>query len=81
MVSKKPRYTPDQARSRIPVVLKRMALTAVDIMLQLETHDVDSQAVESRVHALTGLAGHLSGLCHVIWKYEGLKRAAAEAAT
>ena len=81
MVSKKPRYTPDQARARIPVVLKRMALTAVDIVVQLEAHDVDSQEVESRVHALTGLAGHLSGLCHVVWKYEGLKRAATQGAT
>ena len=81
MGSKKPRYTPDQARGRIPTVIKRMALTAVDIMVQLEAHDVDSQEVESRIHALTGLAGHLSGLCHVVWKSEGLKRAAAPAAT
>jgi len=80
MGSKKPRYTPDQARGRIPVVLKRIALTAVDITIQLEKHGIDSHEVESRVHALTGLAGHLSGLCHVIWKDEGLKRAAAQSA-
>lgn len=75
-----PRYTPDQARGRIPTVIKRMVLTGVDVMILLEKHPVDSQEIESRVIALTGLAGHLSRLCHVIWKYEGLKRAAAEAA-
>lgn len=76
-----PRYTPEEAEARIPTVIKRMVLTGVDLTMQLDAHPIDSRAVEVRVIALTGLAGHLSRLCHVVWKYEGLKRAAAEEAT
>jgi len=75
-----PRYTPEEARARIPILIKRIALTVVDIGVQLETHPIDSQAIESRVVAMSGLVGLLTRLCHVVWKYEGLKRAAAEGA-
>ena len=76
-----PRYTPEEARARIPILLRRIALTAVDISAKLDTYPIDSQAIESRVAALTGLAGLLARLCHVVWKYEGLKRAAEQGAT
>ncbi len=75
-----PRYTPEEARARIPILIQRIALTTVDIGVQLETHPIDSQEIESRVAAMTGLVGLLARLCHVVWKHEGLKRAAAEGA-
>lgn len=76
---KGPRYTPAEARARIPILLRRVVLTAVDIGAQLDTYPIDSQAIESRVVALSGLVGLLNRLCHVVWRHEGLARAAAEA--
>ena len=75
-----PRYTPEDAKGRIPTVIKRMVLTGIELEMLLDTHPIDSREVENLVVALTGHAGHLSRLCHVIWKHEGLKRAAAEKA-
>ena len=74
------KYTPEEARARIPILLKRITLTAVDIGVQLDVYPIDSQAVESRVVALSGLVGLFNRLCHVVWKSEGLKRAAKELA-
>lgn len=71
-----PRYTPEQARARIPILLRRIALSAVDITVQLDVKDINSHAIETRVLALSGLAGLLNRLCHVVWKYEALKKAA-----
>jgi len=74
MSKKGPRYTPEQAQARIPVVVKRLALAAVDLGISLDKYPVDSPEIESRVTALSGLAGHLYRLCYVVWKYEALKR-------
>jgi hypothetical protein len=71
-----PKYTPDQARGRIPIVAKRVAMAAVDLVISLETHKIDSAVIERKLWSLSGLTGYLNRLCHVVWKYEGLKRAA-----
>ena len=76
-----PRYTPKEARARIPFLLRRIGLTTVDIAALLDTEDINSHAIESRVLALSGLVGLLTRLCHVVWKYEALKKAAEEGAT
>ena len=78
MGKKGPRYTPKEAEARIPTVIKRMVLTGIELEILLDTHPIDSREVENLVIALTGHAGHLSRLCHVIWKHEGLTRAAGE---
>lgn len=80
MTRKGPRYTPEEARARIPVMLQRIALTAVDIGVQLDSYPIDSQEIESRTLALSGMVGLLNRLCHVVWKSEALKRVAAEGA-
>jgi len=71
-----PRYTPDEARGRIPVVAKRVALEAVGLVIAMEKYPINSAEIERRLFSLTGQVGHLFKLCHVIWKYEGLKQAA-----
>jgi len=73
-----PRYTPEEARVMIPISAKRVALEAVDLVIALEKYPINSEQVERRVWSLTGQAGFLSRLCHVIWKYEALKKAAAK---
>jgi len=75
-----PRYTPKEAEAMIPEVVRRMTLTGVDLMIQLDTYPIDSREIEVAVAALTGLAGRLSRLCHVIWRNEALKRAAPQGA-
>ena len=72
------KYTPEEAEARLPLVAKRLALEAVDLVIALERYPIDSHEIERRVWALTGEAGYLSRLCHVVWKAEGLKHAAAE---
>jgi len=69
------RYTPDEAQLRIPIVAKRVALEAVDLVIALDRHALDSHAIERRIWSLTGQVGHLARLCHVIWKYKGLEQA------
>jgi len=69
------RYTPEEAEGRIPIVARRVALEAVDLVIALEKYPVTSHEIEHRVWSMVGLAGHLSRLCHVIWKYEGFERA------
>jgi hypothetical protein len=73
-----PRYTPKEAEALIPEVLRRMTLTGVELLILLDTYPIDSREVEVRVEALKGLTGRLIRLCHVIWRYEGLKRGAAQ---
>ena len=75
---KGPRYTPKEAQAKIPILLRRIALTAVDITMQLDEYPIDSQAIETRVLALSGMAGLLSRMCHIIWRYEALKRLTEE---
>ena len=74
MGKKGPRYTPKEAQARIPVLLRRIALTTVDIAKQMDEYPIDSQVIETRVLALSGLVGLLVRLCHIIWRYEALKR-------
>jgi hypothetical protein len=74
MVKKGPRYTPKEAQARIPIVARQLALSAVDLVIALERHPIDSHEIESRVWEITGEAGFLGRLCHVIWRYEALTR-------
>ena len=76
MPKRGPRYTPEEAESRIPDVARNVALEAVDLVIALENHPIDSHEIERRIWSLTGQAGFLSRLCHVVWRHEGLKRAA-----
>jgi len=82
MVKKRgPRYTPEEAEARIQTVAKRLALEAVDLVISLDSNPIDSHEVERRIWSLTGQAGYLSRLCHIVWKYEGLKRASEQGIT
>lgn len=74
------RYSPEEAQGRIPEVARRVALQAVDLVIALEKHRLDSQAIEQRVWALTGQTGYLMRLCHVIWRASGLKKAREQGA-
>lgn len=69
------KYTEEEAQARIPIVAKRVALQAVDLIIALQNHPIDSHEIESRVWALTGGTGYLNRLCHVVWKAAGLKKA------
>lgn len=61
-------YTPEEAKARIPLMLKRAALEAIDCAIQLDHYPVNSREVESRVMALQGYVGHLLKLCFVVWR-------------
>ena len=75
-----PKYTPEEARCRIPIVAKRVARDAADLVVLLAAADLDSHEVERLVWALSGQVGYLNRLCHVVWRYEGLKRGAEDLA-
>jgi len=70
-------YTPDEAEARIPEVARRVALEAVDLVIALDRHQINSQAVERRLWSLTGQVGHLNRLVHVVWKFKALEQATA----
>lgn len=72
------RYTPKEAEGRIPIVAKRMALEAVDLVIALERYPINSHEVERRMWSLNGQVGFLSRLLHIIWRYEGIKRGLEE---
>ena len=76
MPKRGPRYTPDEARARIQTSAKRVALEAVDLVIALENLPINTHAIERRIWALSGQVGYLSRLCHIVWKYEALKKAA-----
>lgn len=82
MSSKHPgkKYSRDEAEGRIPLVAKRVALQAVDLVIALEKYRINSQEIESRVWSLSGLTGYMNRLFHVVWRDEGLKRLKAEGA-
>ena len=61
-------FSPEEARARIPTVLKRIALQAIDAAIVLDKHPVNSREFESRVLAIQGYVGHLIKLCFVVWK-------------
>lgn len=61
-------FTPEEAEARIPTVLKRIALGAIDCAIQLDEYPVNSREVESRVLAVQGYVGHLIKLCFVVWR-------------
>jgi len=70
--------TPQEAEGRIPIVAKRVALEAVDLVIALDKYPVDTMEVERRVWSLSGQAGYLARLCHVIWKKEAFERILAK---
>lgn len=75
------KYSEKEATGRIPLVAKRAALEAVDLVIALERYPINSREVEHRVWALTGEIGYLSRLIHVVWRHEGLRRLKEQGAT
>jgi len=73
-------YTAAEAEALIPIVAKRLALEAVDLVISLDTHPVDSQAVERRMFSLTGQTGYLRMLCHTVWRGKALEGRAVKKA-
>ena len=61
-------FTPEEAKDRIPEVLRSTALEVIDCMIQLDTCPVNSREVESHILAIQGYVGHLVKLCYVIWR-------------
>jgi len=52
-------YTVQFAEKRIPLVLKRIALMAIDTIIVLDVAPLRSQDVEDRLMALQGYMAHL----------------------
>lgn len=61
-------YTADEAKRRIPLVLKRVALTAIDATMILDTHRVCSRRFEVDLMALQGYISHLWKLVMIVAK-------------
>lgn len=61
-------FTPEEAEARIPTVLKRVALQAIDAAIALDKYPVNSREFESRVLATQGYVGHLIKLCFIVWR-------------
>jgi len=80
MPKRGPRYTPEEAEARIPGVARSLALEAVGLVIALERRGPYSHDVERRVWAITGEAGFLSSLCHVLWRNRALEKAEAPGA-
>lgn len=66
-------YTDEEARERIPTVVKNVALSAVDIGILLEELPINHRDIEMRVFQLCGLVGYMSRLFHTVWKADAKK--------
>lgn len=74
MVTRKPQYTGEEALWKIPIIAKRVALSSIDLVIQLENYPVNSHEIESRMWALSGQIGHMNRLFHTYWKAEAKKK-------
>jgi len=60
--------TPEEAEARIPIILKRVALSAIDCAIKLDTCPVNSREIESRILEVTGYIGLLNKCVYTIWR-------------
>ena len=74
-------YTEEEARARIPDLARRVALDAVNLVITLDRHPVESAEVERTLWAFSGEVGLLSKLIHTVLRDEALRRHAAELAS
>jgi len=81
MVKRGARYTPQEAKARIYEVARRLALDVVDLGIALDKYPINSHEVERRMWVVSGEAGFLNRLCHVVWKYEAFQRGIREETT
>ncbi|MBA7595160.1 hypothetical protein ES703_02119 [subsurface metagenome] len=57
-----------EVEARIPIILKRLALSAIDCMIKLDTCPVNSREVESRILEITGYIGYLNKCVYTVWR-------------
>lgn len=80
------KYSCEEAKARIPLVARRVALEAVDLLVILTEgergveapYPINSREVEHRVWALTGQVGYLSRLIHIVWRHDALEQLKAQ---
>ena len=83
------KYSYEEAKSRIPIVSKRVALEAVELLVLLTEglrgedppYPINSREIEHRVWALTGQVGYMSRLIHIVWRHEALKELREQSTT
>lgn len=61
-------YTVKEAEARVPGVVKLIAREAIDLMWLLETHTVNTAAVEGKMFSIQGYANHLIQLGYKVWR-------------
>ena len=75
---KRLRLTPEMAELRAPIVLKRIALRAVNAVMLIEKHGYNSAEVEAEIMSMQGYIGHLMKLLFIIWRDIAAEKLAAE---
>jgi len=71
-------YTAEEAEPLVPHAIKKIAMLAIDGMIVLDSHRVNSYEFERYVHALEGSIGHLSKLFTAVCKAPTHKRVATQ---
>jgi len=61
-------YTKEEAEHRLPFILKRITLTAIDCMEKLDKHPMTSYEVESLIYTIEGLSAFMMKLYHHVQK-------------
>lgn len=73
-----PKYTAEEAEARFPEVVKRLALVCVDCLIKLDTYPINSLEIESHVHSMRALSGHIYRLAHVVYREAAIAKLRAE---
>ncbi|GAI91925.1 unnamed protein product [marine sediment metagenome] len=60
--------TPAEAEARVPIILKRLALSSIDCMIKLDTCKLNSREIESRILEITGYIGLLNKCVYIVWR-------------
>lgn len=71
-------FTKDQAKARLPLMLKRVALSAIDLVMKLDHYSVTSREVETCIMALEGYLAHTFKLYMTVVKAEVNEKLMAE---
>jgi hypothetical protein len=61
-------FTLEEAKQRIPEMLRRIALSSVDAVICLDKYSIDSQEFEMRIMAMQGYMNHLWKLYMIVCK-------------